>query len=208
MTHHATGVHKILDRPGVYERVQRLLGARAARQRLVAEFLRPFPGARILDVGCGTGSLLDYLPPDVDYAGFDLNPAYIEAARKTYGPRGARFYCARAGVGAEGLQERSFDLVVAKSLLHHLDDAEANQLLETAARLLRAGGVFFSSDPVRHEGQALIARALLALDRGRSIRTPDEYRALASGHFAAVETTLLTDLLPIPYSHFVMRAAI
>jgi 2-polyprenyl-3-methyl-5-hydroxy-6-metoxy-1,4-benzoquinol methylase len=206
MTHHDTGVHKILDRPGVYERVQRLLGARAARRRLATEFLRPFAGARLLDVGCGTGSLLDSLPEEVDYVGFDLNPAYIEAAQKKYSHRRARFYCARAGVGAEGLEERTFDLVVAKSLLHHLDDSEAHQLLETARRLLRAGGAFFSSDPVRHEGQALVAKVLLALDRGRSIRTPDAYRALASAHFATIETTLLTDLLPIPYSHFVMRA--
>jgi len=205
MTHHDTGVHKILDRPGVYERVQRLLGARAARRRLAGEFLRPFAGARVLDVGCGTGSLLDDLPRDVEYVGFDLNPSYIEAARTKYGGR-ARFYCARAGLGANGLEESSFDFVVAKSLLHHLDDAEADQLLETAARLLRADGVFFSSDPVRHERQAIAAKFLLALDRGRSIRSPEEYSALAAAHFSDVETTLLTDLLPIPYSHFVMRA--
>jgi SAM-dependent methyltransferase len=205
MSHHSTGLHTILDRPGVYERVQRLLGARASRQRIVHEFLRPVAGSRILDVGCGTGSLLDDLPPDVDYVGFDLNPKYIDAARKKYGHR-ARFYCARAGVGGDGLEERSFDFLVAKSLLHHLNDAEAHQLLQTAARLLRAGGVFFSSDAVRHEGQSAIARLLVALDRGRSIRTPDAYTALAESHFPIVETHLLTDLLAIPYSHFLMRA--
>ena len=205
MSHHSTGLHAILDRPGIYERVQQLLGARASRRRIVHEFLRPVAGSRILDVGCGTGSLLDDLPPDVDYVGFDLNPRYIEAAKKKYGNR-VRFYCARAGVGAEGLEERSFDFVVAKSLLHHLSDAEAHQLLETGVRLLRTGGVFFSSDAVRHEGQSAVARFFLALDRGRSIRSPQAYTALAESHFSAVETTLLTDLLAIPYSHFLMRA--
>lgn len=205
MSHHSTGLHAILDRPGVYERVQQLLGARAARRRIVHEFLRPVAGSRILDVGCGTGSLLDDLPPDVDYVGFDLNPRYVDAAKKKYGER-ARFYCARASAGADGLEERSFDFLVAKSLLHHLNDAEAHQLLETAVRLLRTGGIFFSSDAVRHAGQSGVARFLVALDRGRCIRSPKTYAALAEPHFSAVETTLVTDLLSIPYSHFLMRA--
>jgi cyclopropane fatty-acyl-phospholipid synthase-like methyltransferase len=35
-----------------------------------------------------------------------------------------------------------FDFVVAKSLLHHLADEEAHDLLVTARRVLREGGVF------------------------------------------------------------------
>jgi 2-polyprenyl-3-methyl-5-hydroxy-6-metoxy-1,4-benzoquinol methylase len=205
MSHQSTGWRAILDRPAIYERVQRLLGARASRRRIVNDYLRPVAGMRILDVGCGTGSLLDDLPADIDYVGFDLNPKYIEAATKKYRHR-ARFYCARAGIGADGLDERSFDFVVAKSLLHHLSDAESHQLLETAARLLRPSGIFFSSDCVHHEGQSRASRFLVSLDRGRAIRTPETYVALAKAHFPAVEATLLTDLLPVPYSHFLMRA--
>jgi SAM-dependent methyltransferase len=205
MTHHSSGLHRILDQPQVYERFQRLLGAHAARQRIVRDFLRPFEGARILDVGCGTGSLLDYLPEDVDYVGCDLNPIYIESARQRYGDRG-RFFCARAG--QEDAGGDFFDFVVAKSLLHHLSDGEADGLLSRSSKVLRPGGVFFSSDPVRHEGQSVITRLLLSLDRGRSIRTPDAYRGLIRPYFQEIEATLVTDLLGIPYSHFIMRARI
>jgi len=205
MTHRATGIHRILERPAVYERVQRLLGARAARRRIVDDFLRPFDGARILDVGCGTGSLLDLLPESVDYTGFDLNAKYIDTARRRYAGRG-RFFCARVGDKAAMLEKGTFDFVVAKSLLHHLSDGDAHQLLAASRNALRSGGVFFSSDPVRHDEQALVTKVLLALDRGGSIRSADGYRELLAAHFESIDGTVVTDLLAIPYSHFIARA--
>ena len=205
MAHRSTGLRGLLDHPRVYERFQRLLGARDARVRLVSEFLQPWKGARVLDVGCGTGSFLDVLPSGIEYVGFDPNRAYIEEARRRYGGRGM-FSCAGVGAATGELDDDSFDVVIAKSVLHHLDDDEARHLVTTAKRILRPGGVFFSSDVVRHERQPLFARALAALDRGGNVRRPEGYRALVTPHFPAVETWLLTDLLPVPYSHFVMRA--
>lgn len=205
MAHRSAGIHKLLSWPRVYERFQMLIGARTARARFVREFLRPAPGARILDVGCGAGTLLDTLPAGVDYVGFDINPRCIDYAKRRYGGRG-RFFCARAGDEAMDVEEREFDLVVAKSMLHHLSDAEAKTILAGARRLLRKGGTFVSLDPVLHEPQRAVSRFLISLDRGTSVRSPAEYERLAMLEFGNVETHLLTDLLPIPYSHFVMRA--
>jgi len=206
MSHRTTGLYRILERAAVYERFQKLLGAPGARARFVREFLRPFSGARLLDIGCGTASLLDYLPADVGYTGFDLNPAYIAHARRRYGDRG-HFYCARVGQEHAVLEEDGFDFVVAKSVLHHLTDAEAHHLLASAHHLLRPGGVFISSDTVFHDGQRRVARFLAAIDRGGSVRWPDAYRALADAYFPDVETRLVTDMLLIPYDHFIMRAS-
>lgn len=205
MSQRSRGAYKLLERAGIYERFQRLLGAQRARTRLVGEYLRPEPGMRLLDIGCGTGSLLDYLPHGTNYVGFDMNPSYIEAAGRKYGERG-RFHCARVGEESSAIGTASFDLVVAKSLLHHLTDEQVGQLLRTVGRLLAPGGTFFSSDPALHGGQPLIAKALISLDRGRCVRTPEEYRWLVESHFFDVETWLVTDLLAIPYSHYIIRA--
>ncbi|HYC62740.1 MAG TPA: class I SAM-dependent methyltransferase [Thermoanaerobaculia bacterium] len=184
-----------------------MLGARAVRKRFVEEFLQPSSAMRILDIGCGTGSLLEYLPTGVDYVGFDLNPHYIDAAREHHGNRG-RFFCARVGdASAEAaIRTDRFDLIVAKGILHHLNDEDAHHLLHSARRLMQRDGVFVSSDNVFHEGQSWIAWILTSLDRGAAVRTPDQYKALAQAQFPFVETRLLTDMLPFPYSHFVMRA--
>jgi SAM-dependent methyltransferase len=203
MSHRSTGIYRIFQSAAVYERFQRLLGSNAARRRFVEDFLRPSPGATILDIGCGTGAILDYLPEGAGYVGYDLNPRYIEEARRKYPGRG-RFFCARVEEAPE--EPGGFDLVLAMAILHHLDDSEAGRLLASAHRHLRPGGALVTLDPVRHPRQSPIARLLVALDRGRRVRTAQEYRDLAAAHFPSVETALLTDLLPIPYSHFLMRA--
>jgi trans-aconitate methyltransferase len=51
------------------------------------------PTQRVVDVGCGTGEILDFLPAGIHYHGFDLDPNYIAAAREKYSDRG-RFECA------------------------------------------------------------------------------------------------------------------
>jgi SAM-dependent methyltransferase len=205
MSHRTTGLYRILERPGVYERFQRLLGARRSRARFVDEFLKPFGGASLLDIGCGTASLLDDLPADVDYTGFDLNPAYIEAAQRRYGSRG-RFLCARVGREGNPVGAQEFDFVVAKGLIHHLDDEEAHLLLESARKVLRPGGVFVSMDNVFHEGQRWIARLLTSLDRGGRVRSPQDYSALVEAHFEDVQTRLVSDMMAVPYDHFIIRA--
>src|SRR5688572_6549695 len=201
MSHRSTGIYRIFESAAVYERFQRLLGGDEARRRFVQEILRPASGARILDIGCGPGTILDHLPEDVDYVGYDLNPKYIEEARRRHPGRG-RFFCARVEDVPD--EPGGFDLVLAVAILHHLEDSEAGRLMASAWRHLRPGGSLVTLDPVRHPGQPLVARLLVALDRGRQVRTPEGYRELAAARFPSVETALLTDLMQIPYSHLLM----
>jgi len=205
MFHRSTGAYKLLERPSIYRRFQALLGGPRGLRRFVDEFVRPSNGMTLLDVGCGTGSFLEYLPASVSYVGFDFNPAYIDAARRRYGLRGM-FFCARVGEEPLEIQAKSFDLVVAVSLLHHLADDEAHQLLRAAWHVLRPGGAFVSIDGTFHGGQTWLARVLASLDRGRAVRSPEGYRRLLASHFPQTESWLLTDMIAIPYSHFVMRA--
>ena len=53
----------------------------APRMGLLAGYVRHLGCRRVLDVGCGTGLLLDFLPRDVTYVGVDISPTAIEAAR-------------------------------------------------------------------------------------------------------------------------------
>jgi len=203
MTHRTGGLFRSLEVPAVYDALQKILGGPSARQRFVDVHVRPFSGAKVLDAGCGTGVLLDCLPPDVDYTGFDSSRAYIDRAISQHPTRG-RFVCAR--VGEPFGDEDNFDLVIALSLLHHLDDETAEALLRDAARRLRPGGAFVSLDAVLHPGQGLVSRAMALSDRGGSVRSPEGYRNLISRHFEEIEDCVITDMLRVPYSHYIARA--
>lgn len=203
-THYDRGVHRILNRAGVYDGVQRLLLRSGSRARYVRDFVRPFAGCRILDIGCGPADLLAYLPESVgEYVGFDMNPDYIEAARRRWGDRG-RFHCQKVEAASVG-PGVAYDIVLANGILHHLDDNEASHLFDVARRALRPGGWLVTYDNVYVAGQHWFARWLIGRDRGKAVRTREGYAALAGKSFTQVESAILHDTLRVPYTILVMR---
>lgn len=203
VSHHDTGLHRILDRAGVYDALQGLLLRKGSRERYVGEFIRPFPGCRILDIGCGPAAILAHLPGTIGrYTGFDMNPGYIEAARRRWGPRG-EFFCRKVEAATLPAGE-PYDIVLANGIVHHLDDAEAGQLFGIARRALRPGGRLVTYDNVYVEGQHWFARWLIGRDRGRAVRSRAAYEALARGRFQHVDSALLHDTLRVPYTILIM----
>jgi SAM-dependent methyltransferase len=202
MTHVSSGVHSILNRSLVYRCYSALIGAGAAYTRYVEEFVRPSAHSRILDIGCGPGTILEYLPATVDYVGYDFNPNYIEHAKRIYRGRG-QFVCSRVSDAPLGAG-RQFDIVLATGILHHLDETEADQLFKSARGQTKRGGRLVTYDPVILPHQRRAARFLMSWDRGRNMRTLEGYRTLASRHFRSVKSAVISDALRIPYDQCVM----
>ncbi len=194
-------VRNLLSFSPVYRAFQDLMGGNARRE-YVQRYLKPEPGMRVLDIGCGPGDILRYLDPSIDYTGVDLSSAYIAHARKNFGDRG-RFL--NESVSDLAVREpASFDRVMANGLFHHLNDAEAVHLLDIAKQALKPDGCFVSIDPCYEPGQSAIARYLINKDRGDHVRRRPEYVALARSAFPNVNYEIRHDLTRVPYTHLIM----
>ncbi len=175
-----TGIRSVLSMPRVYDIFQDLMGAKKVRLELVSKYIRPISGLRILDIGCGTARILDFFP-DVTYYGFDVSQTYIDEAIKRYGIRG-NFNCGLLEqTKVDGLEP--FDIVIATGLIHHLNDEQAQKLMQLAWSALKNGGRFITNDPCYTENQNVISRFLVSRDRGQNVRKANEYSLLANSVF-------------------------
>ena len=95
-------------------------------------------GGRLLDIGCGTGFILD-LAYDLftHLDGIDITPQMLDLIT----PRPNVSTCI-ASADALPFENAIFDVVTMYSVLHHLPDLAS--ALREARRVLRPGGIFYA----------------------------------------------------------------
>jgi SAM-dependent methyltransferase len=198
------GVWSPFFHPIVYEAFHHLIGARRWLRGFAKDVIRPGIGERVLDIGCGPGALLNYLPNSIEYIGFDRNEAYIARAKKVHVQRG-EFICDDL-VNFANYALPTVDVAVAIGILHHLDDNLSADLLRTAASMLKPGGRLITVDPCYHGDQSWPQRLVVSYDRGRHVRPFDAYLALCSAAFAEPTGLLKQGYLPFPHTICIMQA--
>lgn len=108
--------------------------------------IRFFKGCRILEVGCGTGSLWENYPELIDTFSelvlTDISNGMIELVKERYAGR-KNIQIQAMDVLDMPFEENSFDIIVANSLLYHVTDVDS--ALENIRRILRDDGVFYAT---------------------------------------------------------------
>jgi cyclopropane fatty-acyl-phospholipid synthase-like methyltransferase len=190
----------------MYSLSMRLLGGHNSRRITVNKYIRQSDGDKILDIGCGPGDIVQYLP-HVTYVGFDSNQDYINQAKQRFGQQGLFFCNSIHTYSVEDVEKHSYDITIAIGLLHHLNDTESTELFNIARTALRSAGRLITLDNCYTENQSRLEKFLLSKDRGKFIRTPEGYRDLALHHFGNVKVIIETNLLRVPYSHVVLECS-
>lgn len=117
----------------------------------ILEAVGPAPIRNLLDLGTGTGRILQLLAPHAERAvGLDASHAMLSVARASLSREGLHRVELRQGdLHAPPFPRGGFDLVVMHQVLHYLDDP--SRALEQAARLLSPGGRLLVVDFAPHE---------------------------------------------------------
>jgi 2-polyprenyl-3-methyl-5-hydroxy-6-metoxy-1,4-benzoquinol methylase len=166
----------------VYDRMaehdQRHWWYRARRDvlaRLIETRIRPLAGARILEVGCGTGHNLDMLGR---FGRVDATE--IDAVARTMASTRLGRQVADAPLPAlPGIAERSYDLIAILDVLEHVEDDRA--ALSAMAARLRPGGhilitvpahpwMWSAHDEVNHHKRRYTKASLRAAVQGAGLR--------------------------------------
>lgn len=109
------------------------------------ENLKLEPSMRVLDVGCGAGSVLRILDERVQFerppVGVDFSSVALRQARTAV--RGAErpLELAQAAATALPFRDGTFDLVIPGYLAKHLDDSEVGEFVGEVRRVLAPGGL-------------------------------------------------------------------
>ncbi|MEA2397558.1 MAG: hypothetical protein QOK25_1114, partial [Thermoleophilaceae bacterium] len=178
-------------------RVERTHWWLAALRDLVAETLaaRSEPGARVLDVGCSTGHVLNRLPASYDRVGVDADAEAVALAARLRPD--VRFL--HASADELPFEDAAFDAVIATDVLSDArvrDDAVA---LREIRRVIRPGGVLIVQVPAY---QWLWSAHDVAVGTARRYTRPALRRLLAGAGLEPVRVSYrVTALFPAAVLH-------
>jgi SAM-dependent methyltransferase len=197
------GLQRWLSVPLIYNLFQDVIGGNALRRRFIRDHVRPQPRDRVIDIGCGPAQILPWLP-EVEYLGFDVNPAYIAAAQRKHGNKGTFVVGDTQSLWSDS-RFTNADVVIGLGILHHLNDEEATHCLRFAQRALKPGGRLVCLDACWVPEQGFLRRFVMSLDRGQNVRTEQAYRDLATGIFDNLKTSIDMKPMRIPYVTIVLE---
>ncbi|MGB9392013.1 MAG: metalloregulator ArsR/SmtB family transcription factor [Xanthobacteraceae bacterium] len=134
-----------------WDRIRRLHVADAAVESAIRTALADKPIRSLLDLGTGTGRMLELFGADIERGlGLDLSLDMLALARARLDRAGLKHCSIRHGdIYDLALPRDSFDVVIIHQVLHFLDDS-AHAIAE-AARVLRPGGRLLVVDFAPHD---------------------------------------------------------
>lgn len=140
----------------LYDPIVSFMGAARARKELITQASIQ-PNQRVLDLGCGTGTLVVQLKrkyPAAQIVGLDPDPKALRRARKKVKRAGVEVQLDEGFADKLAYGEGEFDRVLSSFMLHHLEDPDREKMLREVLRVLKPAGTFHLLDFAGGEDRA------------------------------------------------------
>jgi ubiquinone/menaquinone biosynthesis C-methylase UbiE len=118
------------------------------KRRLLRQAAPP-PGADLLDLGCGTGTLMIAIAsdrPDLGIVGLDPDPTALAIAGRKAAAAGIELQLDRGFASELPYPDSSFDRVLSSFVFHHLTPEGKRRTVGEIHRVLRPGGELHVAD--------------------------------------------------------------
>lgn len=170
----------------------------------VLEHAKTTPGnGSVFDLLCGPGYLLGRLKetrPDLVFTGVDLEPEFIEYAKRNY--KGIEFI---AGDAVTWITEKRFDLVLVTAGLHHLPYDQQEAFIAKVSLLTKPGGRAIIADPYIDDYESETERKLAGAKLGYEYLAETIKNGGTNDVIEAAVGVLSNDVLLVEYKTSVVK---
>jgi len=209
----APGINDNFKDPDVEKYIERFEGESRSifvHRHEIVQALELKPGMAVGDIGAGTGffSLLisDKVGPEGKVYAVDIAKNFIDHIKQISEEHDKTniegIVCSPRSAD---LPANSIDVAFICDTYHHFEYPYDTMASIHAA--LKPGGRLITLDGCYLKNQSRISRFILSKDRGKYVRTKDEYLNLASTYFKRIQVSIHHNLLRIPYTHIIMECA-
>ncbi len=133
--------------PFYYKKTEEKEGWKIGFQNQVVQFIfKKFKaGDSLLEIGCGTGGAVNFLPKDLKYIGADISLFAIEQASQKYGNEKNREFVCLKEDDKLNFNSESFDFVMSIFSLEHFQ--KPKKILNEMTRVLKKNGYLILMAP-------------------------------------------------------------
>jgi len=127
-------------------------------RRKAFNYLSRRPDQKVLEIGVGPGSTLEFYPPRTDFMGIDISAAMIEVARKKAANlnSGSRFHLQVMDATSLEFPDNHFDVVMAAYVITTVQDP--HKVCREILRVVKPGGQIIAVNHTRTQNGSLWGR--------------------------------------------------
>lgn len=182
------------DYPGVYDFIQIIVTGNFYKK--ISSAINFLNGRKVLDIGCGTGTLVSYLKPSL-YMGLDINSNFIKYANKKYPSYSFKVF----DLTKDNFPKKNFDYLFIMNVLHHLTDEQVRSLFKKIKKFRD----FKEFIIIESKPKSIVGKILSKFDAGSNFRGFNKVQLMVEKEFKIKNKKIVSSPLGT-YEYLIIRA--